>query len=303
MNTLLTGANGFLGRYIYMSLTNNGHAVSCLGRSISNDIVCNLANEIPQLISTNELVIHCSGKAHMIPINPVEEQEFFDVNVKGTQNLLSAVLNSATLPKFFVFISSVSVYGLEKGVFINEAADLKAKDPYGLSKIKAEKLIKDWCDENGVICTILRLPLLIGNSPKGNLKEMINGIRNGYYFNIGGGSSKKSMVYAKDVADVVLKAAQKGGIYNLTDRIHPTFLALSNSIALQLGKPKPQNIPMWLALILAKIGDLLGKKFPINSLKLKKITADLTFDDSLAVKNLEWNPSSVLQTDLKIKKL
>lgn len=104
-------------------------------------------------------------------------------------NLLRG-LEKNKLPKEFVFISSLAVYGKEEEVNINENYPLNAKDPYVLSKINSEKLIQDWCKKDNVICTILRLPLLVGESPPGNLGAMIKANK-GYYFNIGGDKAKK----------------------------------------------------------------------------------------------------------------
>ena len=171
---------------------------------------------------------------------------------------------------------------------------LLAEDPYGRSKIEAERIVKQWCLENNVVCTILRLPLVVGENPPGNLGNLMMGIKHGYYFNISHGKSSKSMVLASDVAKFILKAAQNGGIYNLTDGHHPNFNELSHSIANQIGKKFVPNIPMFIATILALIGDLVGSKFPINSDKLKKITSTLTFDDSKARMAFGWNPASVL---------
>ena len=42
----------------------------------------------------------------------------------------------------------------------NEQSELNAIDPYGKSKVQAEKLVFQWCTENNVTCTILRLPLV-----------------------------------------------------------------------------------------------------------------------------------------------
>lgn len=169
-----------------------------------------------------------------------------------------------------------------------------AKDPYGLSKIQAEEVIKKWCIENKVICSILRLPLLAGVNPIGNLGAMIRGIQKGYYFNIGGGKAKKSMVLAEDVAKLIPTVASIGGVYNLTDTYHPAFNELSFNIANQLDRKKPYNIPYALAVLMARIGDVIGTKSPINSDRLNKITSDLTFNDFKARKLLGWNPTSVL---------
>jgi nucleoside-diphosphate-sugar epimerase len=250
-----------------------------------------LVSEAP-IINVNiiDCVIHAAGKAHSVPKTAVEDQEFFDVNLIGTNNLLRALESLDRLPKSFVFISSVAVYGCEEGTNIHEKIPLLACDPYGLSKIKAEQLVKNWCHENKVLCTILRLPLLIGKNPPGNLGTMLNGIKKGYYFNVDGGKAKKSMVLAEDVAKFIPKIKDIGGTYNLTDGVHPTFKDLSQTI----GKSRFINLPLVIAKLLGYIGDHLGAKSPINSKKIIKITSDLTFDDAKA-REFGWDPQNVLE--------
>ena len=46
---------------------------------------------------------------------------------------------------------------------------------------------------------------------------------------------------------------------------------------------------------MALVGDLIGKKAPINSLKLKKITESLTFSNEKAKRELNWQPLNVLE--------
>jgi nucleoside-diphosphate-sugar epimerase len=295
---LLTGSNGFLGKVIFETQNNDKNIIFSLSRTRS---VYNFSLEkaVPNFIYPFDLVVHAAGKAHSLPKTNIEKQEFYDINVNGTINLLKG-LEINVLPKQFVFISSVAVYGLETGFNIKEDYSLLAKDPYGLSKIQAEKLILDWCKKYNVICTILRLPLIAGANPPGNLGAMIKGIKKGYYFNIAGGRAQKSMVLASDVAQFILKGSEIGGIYNLTDGYNPSFNELSLTISLQMGRKFVPNIPMVFAKVLAKIGDVVGAKFPINSNKLAKIIAPLTFDDSKARKACGWNPSPVIN-GFKIK--
>jgi nucleoside-diphosphate-sugar epimerase len=248
-----------------------------------------LEKEVPTFSQVFNLVVHCAGKAHTKPKTEIEAKKFFEVNVNGTQNLLKG-LALVGVPKQFVFISSVAVYGKECGISISENEKLNAKDPYGLSKTHAEQLVIDWCQKNNIICTVLRLPLLVGKNPPGNLGSMIRAIQKGYYFNIGGGKAKKSMVLAEDVARFIPIIAPIGGTYNLTDGYHPSFADLSHALA----KKKINNLPLIVAKIMGHIGDILGENAPINSLKIKKLTADLTFDDSKA-RDLGWKPQSVLE--------
>lgn len=297
MEIVVTGAKGFLGAHIVRSLVND-NTIKCLSRTYG-DFKVSLENEIPNFDQKFDLVIHAAGKAHSVPKTDIEKQSFFDVNVKGTENLLKG-LEATGFPKQFVFISSVSVYGVISGNLINEETPLTAKDPYGNSKILAEKLIEDWCKKNNIVCTILRLPLLIGKNPPGNLGAMIAGIKKGYYSNIAGGTAKKSMVLVEDVSKVILKVAAKGGVYNLTDGYHPNFYEMSHLINKQLGKDKVKNIPFWVAKFFAFFGDIIGSRFPINSDKLNKLNATLTFDDTKARQEFGWSPQSVL-TGFKIK--
>lgn len=287
MDVLITGSSGFLGKMLF-SFLKDKYSVFELQNSNAQKKI-RLEKEMPRFNHIFDLVIHAAGKAHSIPKLEQEANEFFNVNVVGTQNLLNG-LELIGVPKYFVFISSVAVYGIEHGFSISEMTELKAKDPYGLSKIQAEKLIIDWCNKNNVTCTILRLPLLVGQNPPGNLGNMIRAIKKGYYFNIGGGKAKKSMVLAEDIPRFISIIAPIGGTYNLTDGEHPTFKDLSIAIA----KKNIVNIPLLLGIFIAKVGDLFGSKAPLNSIKINKITSNLTFDDSKA-RNMGWVSKSVLE--------
>ena len=292
MKILLTGSSGFLGKVIDDYLSKNNQVFG-LSRSNSS-FNFSLENGIFQLGEKFDIVVHAAGKAHINSKYDLGTNSFFLTNVIGTKNLLNSLLKSGK-PKSFVFISSVSVYGLDYGVSINEDTYLGAKDLYGVSKIQAEQLVWDWCSKNNVTCTILRLPLVVAFNPPGNLGAMIRGLRNGYYFNIAGGFAKKSMVLASDVAQYVLKASEVGGIFNLTDGYHPSFLELSNCLADQLGKSKPKSLPLLLARLFALGGDLVGKNAPFHTDKLNKVTSTLTFDDSKARVGFGWNPTPVLE--------
>jgi nucleoside-diphosphate-sugar epimerase len=286
-NVLITGSSGFLGKSVCV-LFKEAYSIFELSKPDTIHSI-RLDKEVPAFSQAFDMVVHSAGKAHSIPKDEIERYNFFEVNVRGTENLLKG-LALAGVPKQFVFISSVAVYGREEGTNVTENEKLLAKDPYGLSKIQAEQVVTDWCHINKVVCTILRLPLLVGKNPPGNLGAMIKAIQKGYYFNIGGGKAKKSMVLVEDVARFIPIIAPEGGTYNLTDGIHPNFSALSQVIA----KKEMNNLPLFIAKIIGYLGDLLGEKAPINSLKIKKITSNLTFDDSKA-REMGWKPQPVLE--------
>lgn len=289
---LFTGASGFLGSNL-KPLLKHEFEVKTLGLTDSDDYKVNIATDIPKLEKVYDVVLHAAGKAHVVPKTEEEKKSFFDINYQGTVNLCKALERSG-LPKAFVFISTVAVYGLETGENITEEHPLKGDTPYALSKIQAEQFLTEWCSKNNVVLSIIRPSLIAGPNPPGNLGAMIKGIKIGAYLSIAGGKARKSVLMVQDIARLLPALIEKGGVYNVCDDSHPTFRELEVLIAQQLGKKLPQSIPYWLAKSMALAGDLLGEKAPINSLKLSKITESLTFSNEKAKRELHWQPLNVL---------
>lgn len=289
---LFTGASGFLG-YNIRPILEKSYDVHTIGLTDDDDIKFNLAKEVPPINSHYDVVLHAAGKAHTVPKTEAEKQVFYDVNYQGTVNLCKA-LENAGIPKALVFISTVAVYGCEFGENIDEFHPLNGKTPYADSKIKAEKYLTKWCLGNQVKLSILRPSLLAGKNAPGNLGAMVNGIKKGFYMNIAGGKVVKSILMAEDIARLLPLLEEKGGIYNVCDTRQPSFGEISESVARQLGKRAPVSIPYWMAWCMAKVGDLLGNKAPINSYKLEKMTKSLTFSNEKARHELNWEPLDVL---------
>ena len=289
---LFTGASGFLGHNV-RPILEKSYDVHTIGLGDEDDIKFNLAKDVPPINTHYDVVLHACGKAHVVPKTEAEKQVFYDVNYQGTVNLCKA-LEKAGIPKALIFISTVAVYGCEYGNLITEKHPLEGTSPYAESKIMAEKYLTEWCDKNGVVLGILRPSLLAGKNAPGNLGAMVNGIKKGIYMNIAGGKVVKSILMAEDIAHLLPLLEQKGGVYNVCDTRQPSFGEISMSVAKQLGKGKPMNIPYWVAWCMAKVGDLLGTKAPINSYKLEKMTKSLTFSNAKARKELGWEPLDVL---------
>lgn len=289
---LFTGASGFLG-YNIRPILEKHYDVCTIGLTDDDDIKINMAKDVPPIHTHYDVVLHAAGKAHTVPKTEAEKQVFFDVNYQGTVNLCKA-LESAGVPEALVFISTVAVYGCEYGELITEKHPLDGDSPYAKSKIMAEEYLTRWCKEHDVVLGILRPSLLAGRKAPGNLGAMVDGVKTGFYLNIAGGKVKKSVLMAEDIARLLPLLEEKGGIYNVCDTYQPTFGELSASVAKQLGKRKPISIPYWMAWCMAKIGDLLGSKAPINSYKLEKMTKSLTFSNEKARRDLGWEPLDVL---------
>lgn len=288
MKILITGGSGFLGKILIQELKKS-HEVIALGRDSSNQISSDLSKEIP-VIPQVDMIIHAAGKAHIIPKSEAQKKEFFEVNLVGTANLLKGI---SDVPQSFVFISTVAVYGSEQGDEIAENSPLLGETPYAKSKLEAESLVREWGVANQVNVLILRLPLIVGPNPPGNLGAMIKAIRKGFYRRMGDGSARKSMVLAEDIAKALPDWMDQAGTYNLTDGFHPSMAQLDEALAGKLGKTV-KTMPLWPLKALAKIGDLIPG-FPLNSYRLDKLSHSLTFSDQKAQAELKWSPRSVME--------
>lgn len=289
---LFTGGTGFLGKNV-MPLLEKQYEVTTCGITPDDMIKANLAKEAPELDKHYDVVLHACGKAHVVLNTEAEKQAFFDINYQGTVNLCAGLEKVGT-PKALVFISTVAVYGCEYGELITEEHPLNGKTSYAKSKIMAEDYLTDWCEKNCVVLGILRPSLLAGKNAPGNLGTMVSGVKRGFYMNIAGGKVIKSILMAEDIARIIPLITEKGGIFNVCDTFQPSFGQISESLARQLGKGKPMNIPYWMAWCMAKVGDCFGSKAPMNSYKLEKMTRGLTFSNEKARRELDWEPLDVL---------
>ena len=293
MTLLFTGASGFLGNNI-IHLLNGTYNIISVGLSPQDNYLVDIATDIPTFTDAFDVVFHAAGKAHSVPKTEAEKRLFFDVNLQGTKNLCTALERSG-IPKAFIFISTVAVYGCDSGENITEEYPLNGTTPYALSKIKAEKYLEEWCAMYNVKLSILRPSLIVGPNPPGNLGAMIHGIKSGKYVSIAGGKAKKSVLMVQDIANLIPLLIEKGGTYNVCDSYQPSFRELELVVCRQLNKKRPLSIPYWFAKTMAIVGDYLGERAPINSLKLRKITHSLTFSNEKAMRELGWKPMNVLK--------
>ena len=144
MRVLVTGAGGFLGRAVVRRLNEAGHAVVALVHENtagvdgvdrrSGDIV-NL-DAMAQAVAGCDAVIHCA--AHLTPFGRIDD--YYDVNVRGTDNLLAACEIAGV--RKFVFTSCAGVVldrGDLNGVNETQRVPARAPTPYLATKAIAER--------------------------------------------------------------------------------------------------------------------------------------------------------------------
>lgn len=163
VHVLVTGARGFVGGCLATALARHGFSVTATHRHgapvTSGDAPLRWVRTdltkpqgLPERI---DAVVHAAALLGD-PDTPVSA--LIDANVTATQAVLAAA--RAAGARRFIHLSSTSVYGRIAAGTIDEATLTVDPDPYGLTKLLAEKLLCDAApDLDGMA---LRLPGVIG---------------------------------------------------------------------------------------------------------------------------------------------
>ncbi|MDT4289264.1 NAD-dependent epimerase/dehydratase family protein [Methylomonas sp. MO1] len=301
---LVTGASGFIGSQLCLALRNQGYAVRSCSRAGHgpDNIAFDLAQREPfppELCAGIDVVFHLAGKAHALAENQQDAAEYRQVNTEGTRKLLEAAQQAGV--KKFVFFSSVKAVGYGNQQPMDETLNEPASDPYGLSKYDAEQLVL----HGGYVPhpVVLRLSMVYGDTGKGNLPRMIRAIRRGIFPPLPESGNQRSMVHVTDVVTSALLAAEKleaaGQIYIVTDQQSYSTRQIYDAIRAALGKsPLAWSVPMPLLASFARLGDgfgqLTGRRFPIDSDSLEKLTGSAWYSSAKIGRELGFQPRQTL---------
>jgi len=153
---LITGMNGFTGRYLTDELENNGWTVVGIGRSNSpGDRRC-LRAELSHTVDLEAVIADVAPDAviHLAGISFVghgDASEFYRVNLLGTRNLLAALAAQRKRPDCVLLASSANVYG-NATIRLDEQVPPDPANDYAVSKLAMEYMARLWLD---------RLPIAI----------------------------------------------------------------------------------------------------------------------------------------------
>jgi len=230
---VVTGGIGFIGSYIVKSLINEGHSVKIIDNLHSgtkhniNDILDKV--EFHQIDIRNKQQIqkilkNCDGVFHEAALTSVPEslkipQEYCDVNVNGTK-IIFEIAKEENLK--VVFASSSSIYGNIKKIPIKENFEKNPINPYGKTKLEAEKLAREFHDE-GLEVIGLRYFNVYGkgqtNNYAGVITKFLENIQLGHPLTINGdGNQIRDFIHVDDVVNAnifAMKSQTKTGFFNI----------------------------------------------------------------------------------------
>ncbi len=325
MKTLITGATGFIGKYLVKTLAEQGRDVRCLVRKTSDtqyleklgvelfygDLLNK--NSLKGIVKDVDIVHHLAGEVY----SP-RSSNYFKINVEGTENLLEASLPENIAR--FIFLSSIQAAGpnQKQGILLNERSPCKPITSYGKSKLEAEQLIYKKYKASAFPAVIIRAPMVYGpGSLKCRSAALFQRINKGNFRLIGKNNHLISTCYIENLIHGILLAERHknavGKTYFIADQKTHTLLQLSNTIAQELMVKLPiGRVPVSVAYLITMILLIPNKIFNFSRLfswdTMREITNAWACNISFIESELGYKPSinfneSVRTTALWFKKI
>lgn len=301
MKICITGATGFIGKALCQKLIERNDVLAIV-RNLNNSalkkdkklklIEINDINENTDLKSHFkgvDCLIHCAAKAHsMKKVTPKEIKDYQDYNVNLTYNLAeqAALANI----KRIIFISSVKVNGEETRINskFNHDDDPLPKDPYGLSKLEAEKILRKISARyNKIEFCIIRPPLVYGPGVKGNFLNLLKLISKGLPLPLGKINNLRSLIGLDNLVDLIICCIShpkaRNQVFLASDCEDISTTDLINKLSKHMNK-SIINFPLPVFLI------RLAGKFFNKSSEVEKLVGFLRLDASHTRNTLGWAP-------------
>lgn len=215
--------------------------------------------------STFDVVFHVAGIAHI-----KETRENKELYYKVNRDLAYETAKKAKVEGVmqFIFLSSMSVYGLENGI-INKNTPLKPVNNYGKSKLQAEELIMSLIDDTFKVA-ILRPPMIYGKGCKGNYPRLAKLAMNTPVFP--DVDNKRSMIYIDNLSEFVKLVVDddKSGLFFPQNNEYVNTSEMVRLIAKEHGKRI--WMPKWFNPLL--------RLLKVNT--VNKVFGDLVYEKSMS---------------------
>ena len=140
MRILVTGLSGFTGYYIQLELEAHGHTVVGLNSDLTD----------PDAVSREVAQVQPESVLHLASIAFVEHgnlNAFYDVNLIGTLNLLTALAKHAPDVQSILLASSANIYGNSTEELISEDTTPNPANDYAVSKLSMESMASLWFEK------------------------------------------------------------------------------------------------------------------------------------------------------------
>ena len=168
----------------------------------------------------NTLVFNFAA-IHRTPGHP--DYAYFETNIRGAENVCDFARKHGI--ENIVFTSSIAPYGAAEELKTEETLPTP-NTPYGISKLVAEKIHREWAAENASRrLSIVRPGIVFGKGENGNMTRLYKALKKRKFAYAGRKDTIKACIYVKDLVRVMLAMGEAEGektkLYNCC--YYPSF--------------------------------------------------------------------------------
>ncbi len=221
---LVVGAGSYIGRsFVSFSQKRSNYVIDTVSTSNGEWMLWNF--------SGYDSILLTAGIAHRRETSK-NWQIFYEVNCDLAINVAKKAKDSNV--KQLVFLSSMSVYGIDTGVVTIDTEPFP-KSHYGKSKLYAEKKLREIEDLDFKIC-IVRSPMVYGKDCPGNFKSLVNLVKSCPVFPIV--NNMRSMIYIDNISSFIMLLIDRevSGLFLPQNKTYMSTTEMANWIAMGLGK-------------------------------------------------------------------
>lgn len=303
MKILVTGATGFIGRNLIKSLLEEGHDVICLVRETSRTDFLKEARapivvaDIMDASSVDRTVRYVQPDALVHAAASVmekDEAKLFEVNIISTKSVCEACYKNNV--ERLVYLSSVAVISGNPDIPLTDYLPYNASNPYGRSKIAAERIVVDF-RKKGLKAAIIRPCMIYGEDEPHAMDKILKGIRSRRIpaVDVPGMDSRLHLAYIGNVIQALELALTKeealDGTFMIADEEVITIRKFLEILYSEMDGSAPPVVPAFLA-------NLLMALPPVRR-KAKRFFKDRVYDITRAKNILGYNPVVSTEEGLK----
>ncbi len=219
-----------------------------------------------------------------------DRELFWSVNVSGTANVLLAARDRGVSK--VVHTSSSAIFGVPESNPVTEETPGRPLEAYGRAKLEAEHLCRDAAD-GGLDVSIVRPRTILGHGRLGIIAVLFEFVAEGApVYVLGSGDNRYQFVHANDLADAVLRAAErdKPATYNIGATEFGTMRETLGALAEHAGTgSRVRSLPAAPARIGMKALATVGLA-PFAPYHWLLYAESLWFDTTRAQTELGWAP-------------
>jgi nucleoside-diphosphate-sugar epimerase len=255
-NAIILGGSGFVGAHLQTELAKRN--IPCAIGDLRHEPPTDVRKpfEIEGDFGAHTLLVNLAA-VHKTPGHP--DHEYFETNIHGAENACGFARKHGIT--HIVFTSSISPYGSSEAEKTEETLPMP-NVPYGISKLVAEHIHREWAAEaDGRHLTILRPGIVFGKDEGGNMTRLYGGLRSRKFAYTGRKDTVKACVYVKDLARLIVEMAEnpkeRVQLYNVSMFPAPTIEQIATAMlevtGLKRHVPLVPTAPLMAAAYLGKV--------------------------------------------------